>query len=117
MAIIDFFRNIFTSEKRAFTFDPKNMLSGNGSGVTVNNDTALTFSAVWAAIRILSESVAQLPVSLIEREENGDKISRTNHPLYNLIHNKPNEYISYFSFMQKIMFDLCLNGKDRKSVV
>ncbi len=110
MAIVDFFRNIFTSEKRAFTFDPKNMLSGNGSGVPVNNDTALTFSAVWAAIRILSESVAQLPVSLIEREENGDKINRTNHPLYNLIHNKPNEYISYFSFMQKIMFDLCLNG-------
>jgi HK97 family phage portal protein len=110
MAIVDFFRNIFTSEKRAFTFDPTNLLSGNGSGVPVNNDTALTFSAVWAAIRILSESVAQLPVSLIEREENGDKINRTNHPLYNLIHNKPNEYISYFSFMQKIMFDLCLNG-------
>tara|TARA_R110000823_G_scaffold10414_3_gene36459 strand:- start:1697 stop:2908 length:1212 start_codon:yes stop_codon:yes gene_type:complete len=110
MAIVDFFRNIFTSEKRAFTFDPTNLLSGNGSGVPVNNDTALTFSAVWAAIRILSESVAQLPISLIEREENGDKINRTNHPLYNLIHNKPNEYISYFSFMQKIMFDLCLNG-------
>jgi len=110
MAIIDFFRNIFTSEKRAFQFDPSNMLSGSGSGVPVNNDTALTFSAVWAAIRILSESVAQLPISLIEREENGDKINRSNHPLYNLLHNKPNEYITYFSFMQKIMFDLCLNG-------
>lgn len=112
MAILDLFRNIFgkTAEKRAFTFDPNSMLTGGGSGIPVNNDTALTFSAVWAAIRILSESVAQLPISLIEREENGDKINRTNHPLYNLLHNKPNEYITYFSFIQKIMVDLCLNG-------
>tara|TARA_R110000824_G_scaffold376370_3_gene567481 strand:- start:2057 stop:3280 length:1224 start_codon:yes stop_codon:yes gene_type:complete len=112
MAILDLFRNIFgkTTEKRAFTFDPNSMLTGGGSGIPVNNDTALTFSAVWAAIRILSESVAQLPISLIEREENGDKINRTNHPLYNLLHNKPNEYITYFSFIQKIMVDLCLNG-------
>ena len=112
MAILDLFRNIFSkkTEKRAFTFDPNSMLTGGGSGIPVNNDTALTFSAVWAAIRILSESVAQLPISLIEREENGDKINRTNHPLYNLLHNKPNEYITYFSFIQKIMVDLCLNG-------
>ena len=112
MAILDLFRNIFgkTTEKRAFTFDPNSMLTGGGSGIPVNNDTALTFSAVWAAIRILSESVAQLPISLIEREENGDKINRTNHPLYNLLHNKSNEYITYFSFIQKIMVDLCLNG-------
>ena len=110
MAITDFFRNLFAGEKRASYFDPKQLLSQSGSGISVNSDSALTFSAVWAAIRILSESVSQLPISLIERLDNGDKLNRKDHFLYRLIHNKPNEYITYFSFMQKIMYDLCING-------
>lgn len=110
MAILDFFRNVFTTEKRGGNFfDPKSFLP-SGSGVPVTTDSAITFSAVWAAIRILSESVAQLPMGLIERLPDGDKINRTDHILYNIVHNKPNEYTTYFSFMQKIMYDLCING-------
>ena len=111
MAIFDFFRNIFTTEKRAGGYiDPKNFSTMSGSGITVNKDTALTFSAVWAAIRILSESVAQLPITIHEREENGDKIKRSDHFLYKLVHNKPNEYMTSYTFIQKIMYDLCTNG-------
>ena len=111
MAILDFFRNIFTTEKRAGNyFDPKNFTSLGGSGITVNKDTALTFSAVWAAVRILSESVAQLPIQLVERAENGDKINRTDHFLYKVIHNKPNEFMTNYTFIQKIMYDLCVSG-------
>ena len=111
MAIFDFFRNIFTAEKRAGNFiDPKNFSAMGGSGINVNKDTALTFSAVWAAIRILSESVGQLPIQLCERKENGDKIIRSDHFLYNIIHNKPNEYMTNCIFLEKIMYDLCVAG-------
>ena len=93
MAILDYFRNIFNTEKRAGGYiDPKNFSSLSGSGIQVNSNTALTFSAVWAAIRILSESVAQLPITIHEKQENGDKIVRGDHFLYSLVHNKPNEY-------------------------
>ena len=111
MAILDFFRNLFTAEKRAGNyFDPKSFSSLGGSGITVNKDTALTFSAVWAAIRILSESVAQLPIQLVERAENGDKQNRSDHFLYKVIHNKPNEFMTNYTFIQKIMYDLCVAG-------
>ena len=111
MAILDFFRNLFTTEKRAGNyFDPKNFTSLGGSGITVNKDTALTFSAVWAAIRILSESVAQLPIQLCERAENGDKTVRSDHFLYKVISNKPNEFMTNYTFLQKIMYDLCVSG-------
>ena len=112
MAILDTVRNWFTpkTEKRSGSFfDPKNFQS-NGSGVLVTQDTAIAFSAVWAAVRILSESVAQLPINLIEREQNGDKTIRSDHFLYNIIHNKPNEYMTNYTFIQKIMYDLCVSG-------
>jgi len=112
MAIFDFLTNIFSSnEKRSGSFiDPNSFIPSGGSGIPVNQDSAVTFTAVWAAIRMLSESVAQLPIGLIERLENGDKINRTDHFLYNLVHNKPNEYQTRFGFIQKIMYDLCING-------
>ena len=103
MGVFDFVRNIFTAEKRATGsyIDPTSFLSKTGSGLIVNSETAVTFTAVWAAIRMLSESVAQLPISIIERLENGDKLNRSNHYLYDLIHNKPNPYMTKFNFVQK----------------
>jgi len=112
MALLDTVRNWFkpNTEKRSGDFlDPRNF-GGSGSGVRVTQDSALAFSAVWAAVRILSESVAQLPINLIQREENGDKTKRTDHFLYNIIHNKPNEYMTNYTFIQKIMYDLCVGG-------
>ena len=112
MAILDVVKNWFKPNitKRSGNFlDPSSFMSA-GSGVPVNQDTALGFTAVWAAIRILSESVAQLPINVIEREENGDKIKRSDHFLYSMIHNKPNEYMTNFTFIQKIMYDLCVAG-------
>tara|TARA_R110000765_G_scaffold234434_3_gene337444 strand:+ start:498 stop:1727 length:1230 start_codon:yes stop_codon:yes gene_type:complete len=118
MAILDYFRNIFNTEKRAGGYiDPKNFSSLSGSGIQVNSNTALTFSAVWAAIRILSESVAQLPITIHEKQENGDKIVRGDHFLYSLVHNKPNEYMTSYTFMQKIMYDLCISGNSYVRIV
>tara|TARA_R110002050_G_scaffold91855_1_gene192659 strand:+ start:7375 stop:8622 length:1248 start_codon:yes stop_codon:yes gene_type:complete len=112
MAILDTFRNWFSTknETRAGSFlDPKNF-QGTGSGVIVTQDSAMAFTAVWAAVRMLSESVAQLPINILQREVNGDKIKRADHFLYSLIHNKPNEYMTNYTFIQKIMYDLCIAG-------
>ena len=119
MGVLDFFRNIITSEKRSSGnyIDPSNFISNNGSGIKVNSDTAVTFSAVWAAIRMLSESVAQLPISVVERLDNGDKIQRSDHSLYKLLHNKPNEYMTQYNFIQKCMYDLCIAGNSYVKIV
>jgi HK97 family phage portal protein len=99
------------SEKRSNYIDPSNFsMAGVGSGITITEDTALNFNAVWSAIRILSESVSQLPVQLVERKENGDKINKSDHYLYNIVSVMPNEYMTRYVFFNKVMVDLCSYG-------
>ena len=51
--------------------DWKPSFAPNLSGVDVNNDTALRFTAVFAAMRIRSENIASLPKSVLK--EKGDR--------------------------------------------
>lgn len=79
------------------------------SGVSVTEDTALNFSAVWASVNLLSTSVSQLPFQVFKRTADGKEIDRE-HPVYDLIHNSPNEYQSQFTFIQTIMNSVLLYG-------
>lgn len=98
-------------EKRQNYIDPSQFnISGLGSGIQVTEDTAMNFNAVFAAIRILSESIAQLPVQLVERQPNGDKINKSDHYLYNIISVMPNEFMTKYVFFNKVMVDLCSYG-------
>jgi phage portal protein BeeE len=47
--------------------------SQTSSGVWVNPDTALRYTAVLAAVRIISESVATLPLNVYRRIAGGGK--------------------------------------------
>ena len=51
----------------------------NLNGVDVNNDTALRFTAVFAAMRIRSENIASLPKSVLKETASGKKIA-VDHP-------------------------------------
>ena len=44
-----------------------------GASTAVSPTTALTFSAVWAAMRLLSESVSTLPLNVYKKENNTRK--------------------------------------------
>lgn len=71
----------------------------NAAGQTVNHDTALTFTGAFAAISIKAENLASLPKYVYERTSNGKKIL-SNHPVYKLIHFKPNSYQTDFVFWE-----------------
>ena len=73
---------------------------GNGidAGVTVNADTALRFTAVFAAIKILSENIASLPKSVMIQDWEGVFKSATKHPAHTLLYERPNRYMDVFTF-------------------
>jgi len=71
------------------------------SGVTVNEDTALRLSAVFACIRILSESIASLPLIVYERTKDG-KAPSLNHPIARLLHDSPNDDMTSFIFRETL---------------
>jgi len=96
MSIFDRIGNIF----RASPENPSTPLSNpaswlsdlfgsTSSGVTVTPNTAIGLPAVYSAVRLISESIAMLPLQI--HEAKGDlKILRRDHALYNLLKTKPN---------------------------
>ena len=74
-------------------------------GVTVNHDSALRFTAVFAAIKLLSENIAALPKTVKVVTERG-AIPATGHPVFSLLHGSPNEYTDTFTFWFQIVSSL-----------
>ncbi|MFF9146331.1 phage portal protein [Streptomyces sp. NPDC014861] len=68
--------------------------STNSAGIRVDQDTALTYSPFFAGVRVLSEDTASLPLFLYERMRPRGKQRATEHPLYRLLHDQPNDMMS-----------------------
>jgi HK97 family phage portal protein len=118
LAITDFLLNLFKrKEKRDFLSAMASISRSSGAGVSVDKNTALTFTAVWSAVRLLSESISILPVNVYDRKENGDKVIASSNPVYNLVHSEPNYYMSSVAFFEKCMMDLCLAGNSYIQIV
>ena len=80
------------------------------SGVTINETTALNLSAVWAAVRVLTDTVASTPVLVYERLEPRGKARSPGHPIYRLLHDRPNPEMSAFTFKETLQGHLALSG-------
>ncbi len=62
------------------------------SGVLVNAEMALTVSAVYSCVRVLAEAVATLPLFVYRRTADGGKSRESKHPLYDRLHDVPNDW-------------------------
>ena len=71
----------------------------SSAGQVVNHDTALTFTGAFAAISIKAENLASLPKFVYEQTATGKKLLK-NHPVYRLLHFKPNTYQTDFVFWE-----------------
>jgi len=81
------------------------------SGMVVTPDSAMREAAVYACTRVLAESVAQLPLHVYRRRKNGHGKDRADdHPLYDLLHNRPNRRQTSFEFREWLMGAVVLRG-------
>ncbi len=82
---------------------------GVASGVAVDELRAMQTSAVYACVRVLSETVASLPLFLYQREK--DKHTKAQeHPLYEVLHDLANSEMTSFNFREVMMTSLLLYG-------
>ena len=81
----------------------------SASGKKVTEFTAMQTSAVYACVRILSESIAGLPLHVYEYSGNG-KRKVPSPPLYFLLHDAPNCEMTSFTFRETLMIHLLLWG-------
>jgi HK97 family phage portal protein len=80
--------------------------SGFKTAKPVSFDSAMTLSAVFACIKILTESVATLPLQMFQLKSDGTRIQVKDHDVIRLLYNKPNRYQTRVEFFEQLMLNL-----------
>lgn len=102
-----------------WTFDPtvspdndiireRVMLDGTGgvwSGANVTVDKAMGFIPVMAAVRVISENIASLPLQVFERLPQGKRLA-PEHRLYGMLHDSPNPEMGAMVFREAMQSHL-----------
>ena len=76
------------------------------TGINVSEHTALTYTAYWACVRLLTETLASLPFITYRRLNPRGKERATDHPLYRILHDEPNPEMDSFTFFETLMYHL-----------
>ncbi|MEG5906482.1 phage portal protein, partial [Enterobacter hormaechei] len=73
-------------------------------------DKAIQLSAVWACVRLLSESISTLPLKIYVRQPDGSRKAATDHPAYSVLCRRPNSEMTPSRFMLMVVASICLRG-------
>ena len=79
-------------------------------GQHVTADAALQLSAVYACVRVLTDTVSTLPFHLYRVGADGAKTHLRDHWLYRLFAKRPNDYQNPLEFRETMMGHLVLRG-------
>ena len=98
-----------------FFFEP--VSARTGSGMRVSPDSALRLAAVYACVRVLSESMASLPLVIYQRRADGGKDKVTDHWLYRLLAKRPNRFQNPFEWREMLQGHLALRGNAYNQII
>ena len=76
----------------------------------IDSENAMKYSAVFACNKVLAETFASMPINIYKKLPNGDRETITDSNIYDVLHNKPNEEMSPFSFKEVNMTNINLGG-------
>jgi HK97 family phage portal protein len=84
--------------------------TASGSGVEVDEFSALFNIDVFTCVRIISETIAQLPFPVYKRLDGGGKERAPNHPLYDVLGSNANEEMTAFTLKETLQGHLLTWG-------
>ena len=87
------------------------------SGERVDERSAMQISTVYACVRLLAESVAQLPLHLYRVTDYDGQEKAPDHPLYKILYREPNPEMTSFSFWEAMMTHLLLWGNAYAQII
>ena len=88
----------------------------SSAGKSVSAQTAIQLSTVYAYIRVISETVASLPLGVYEATGNGNEEAE-NHSLYRLLHDEPNAEMTSSVFREVMLAHLLLYGNSYSQIM
>lgn len=81
------------------------------SGVSVTWERALRVSAVFACLRVIAEGVAQVPLKLYQEDDaDRTRLPAKSHPLYRVLHRRPNAHMTSFELRELMVMHAALTG-------
>lgn len=107
-----FFDTIFRKktsqpETRSNESNAAALLFGN---VNYKQGQAMTLSAVYRCIDLISNTIAQMPVDIYKIDNDGYKSLATNHITYNVLHREPNALMSAYQFTKQLVTSALTDG-------
>lgn len=80
------------------------------SGANVTERTAMQCAAVLSCTRIVSETIASLPLKVYKRLPNGGKEAAIDHPLFDVLGLNPNPDNTSFEWRESMAVECCIWG-------
>lgn len=74
-------------------------------GIDRENEDMLSEATYFACIKVLSESMGKLPLKLLQFKDNQGVTNARKHPLYNVVHDRPNPYMTSTSFWSTVEYN------------
>ena len=91
-----------------YWYEPYSRLDGT---VRPTTETALTVSTVYRGVSVLANTLAMLPLPVLERLPNdGGKDKARSHRLYRTLHDRPNKWQTSFHWRRMGMVHMVLQG-------
>ncbi|AKX43983.1 portal protein [Thiopseudomonas alkaliphila] len=93
----------------------KRWVSGSGwwpgsSSKPVSVDSALQVSTVWACVRLISETIATLPLGIYKRKSDGGRQIDPSFRVHDLISNSPNQRMTAVNFWEAVVASMLFKG-------
>jgi len=120
--------NLWQRIKQAFAFrshprSPSRWLmelfggAESAAGIRVNAENALQVSAVYACVRVISETLATLPVGIFEHTADGGNKPAPGHPAWALLKGMPNPEMTPLEFKEMLTAHTALRGNSFAQII
>ena len=80
------------------------------SGVLVSEDSALRYITVYSCVKVLAETLGALPFYVYRKRPAGGADEATDHPVYGLLHDSPNEEMPSLTWREAMTGHMALSG-------
>jgi HK97 family phage portal protein len=88
----------------------------NSTGIEVNEDNALTYFALWACRKVISEDIGSIPL-FIYRRDGKKKEKAVDHPAYKLLHDAPNDEMTAMQFREALQGHILTHGNAYAQII
>lgn len=87
------------------------------SGVRVTEDAALSWTAIWAGVRFLSETMATLPLHIYRPTGKNRRDQLPNHPIARMVRRGPNPEMTWPEWAEVMQAQILLFGHGRSQII